>query len=149
MSISLKNHEDRIKALENKTQLFKVADGTFDEMCELLVYIPSNAINLFLAITIGGIGQSGIPSDDRYDRWFVPLMYLTEYKHQNKIKIYEGALISWPKKDVNGWHAYRIIEDGDESHDNYYQLIAELKIYYIFRYNIYKILKLISPILKF
>lgn len=128
MSISLKNHEDRIKALENKTQLFKVADGTFDEMCELLVYIPSNAINLFLAITLGGIGQSGIPSDNQYDRWFVPLMYLTEYKHQNKINIYEGALISWPKKDVSGWHAYRIIADGKDSHDNYYQLIAELKI---------------------
>lgn len=136
MSISLKNHEDRIKALENRI----LSSG----YSETILWSGNNWNNGFVAT----LSQS----------WknFKILLFFGYAENRHSSTCYITSLLS------NGMvlnHTYKdygtiniksdtSISFPDQSDIGIYKIVG-LKIYYIFRYNIYKMLKLISPILKF
>ena len=135
MSISLNNHEQRIRALETgekytmSPQLLNTTkNGNLTTLQNM-----SNYDFLIFWLIIGDIC---------YGVYWIPYLefktsgmnfeiggtsYAIEFKYVNDTTIWKEPIsdITWLIK------------------------LWGLKIYYIFRYNIYKILKLISPILKF
>ena len=135
MSISLNNHEQRIKILEDKKYygeydvLFKgsqlqVELGDLTKYNFLLVMLKSDIYD----------GQGGNS-----------LVYLNTMWDEN---IFCGhvASASIAMFSVSQSGTLKVLESMGQV---YCKQVIGLKIYYIFRYNIYKILKLISPILKF
>ena len=136
MSISLKNHEDRIEVLENRI----LSSG----YSETILWSGNNANNGFVATLSQSWKNFKILiffgyADSRYSSACYVTSLLSNgmglnhvYKDYGLINIKSDTSISFPDQlDVS------------------IRKIVGLKIYYIFRYNIYKILKLISPILKF
>lgn len=135
MSISLNNHEQRIRILEDKKYygeydvLFKgsqlqVELGDLTKYNFLLVMLKSDVYN----------GQGGNS-----------LVYLNSMWDED---IFCGhvANASVAMFSVSQSGTLKVLESVGQV---YCKQVIGLKIYYIFRYNIYKMLKLISPILKF
>ena len=146
MSISLNNHETRITALENR-------DVRWDSFI-------SNSVN------ISSQNRVKICSYDKdlYDVGFIIWTHdgdsSPNHEQITMIPIgrhdYDATIMRVDQSGQNE-EIHIVVELGDvygyssgsNTYDNYVLGFWGLKIYYIFRYNICEILKLISPILKF
>ena len=142
MSISLNNHEQRIKALENKSsssnfQLTELWSGSIIDLNINMTLTQSDSkFDLIGVLMTSGIG--------RCLTTILPLKYIIAYN---------GLIIRGRRRTVfidrKSDTLYRLSDgEGDVSGERVTKIYG-LKIYYIFRYNICEILKLISPILKF
>ena len=142
MSISLNNHEQRIKTLEgsvsNKRPVYKeLYRGT--QWTNKITFSES-LDNFDFVVFVGSNGNGLVRS---YGIQFVELLKKISIPEARDTVICDNAMDSSQGIiTLNGW---------TERSNNNMRIIGVygLKIYYIFRYNIYKILKLISPILKF
>lgn len=139
MSISLNNHENRIKVLEDKTSSSTL--GTVELLLSRGQHsgnktLSKNITNFTFIIMLFEYGGS----------IFTPITMPTSLCRT------EGR--SYFLRATGGWGVdYKFPSDTvinvSPQRSSAYSTVYGLKIYYIFRYNIYKMLKLISPILKF
>lgn len=134
MSISLNNHEQRIKVLENGdkyTMSSQLLNTTKSGNLTTLYNISNYDFLIFWIIE----------SNVCYGVYWIPYL---EFKTSGVSFEIGGLSNSVEFKYVNDTTVYK------QPHSVSWLIkLWGLKIYYIFRYNIYKILKLISPILKF
>ena len=144
MSISLKNHEDRIKVLENKA----VTSGKL-----IIKDLWSGNVE-----SIGSIMNLN-EADTNYQ--LIGVLTLNNHYGYTKSRIWginhvierKGVFCDCWGRDF--WiqrvsaTQYKIVDRNAGDGSDRFTRIFGLKIYYIFRYNICEILKLISPILKF
>lgn len=143
MSISLKNHEDRINVLENKANsgsairkqlLGRLTSGTGN---------LSDSIQNYTLIIVYGIDTDGGNKEilHCHDAASIDINTVYDLPGSAGDKGNDYMYYKFPS-----WNQVTITVN---RYTNGIMRVIGLKIYYIFRYNIYKILKLISPILKF
>lgn len=142
MSISLKNHEDRIKALENKasSSSLKFTQLYYNMNHSTSIKFSQSLDNFDFVFFVGRNSNYAVRSYHA-----IPVNLLKSYSIPER----KDTVICANAQDT--FQGYITLNDFKVASANNMTLIAVwgLKIYYIFRYNIYKILKLISPILKF
>ena len=174
MSISLNNHEQRITTLENgRSKLVHIADINAINNKSFKITNPNQYSVLLLNkhyfdpnTTGSGINWKWSETEATWMIFPDSVSFKNNLSFGNKqdhmFKRIGESIYSW------GYHGVRILSDftfecrpvsmvnagtnPSPSAQDYQWVgfsIWGLKIYYIFRYNIYKILKLISPILKF
>ena len=139
MSISLKNHEDRIKVLENKANSSNL--GTV----EILLSRGQHSGDKTLAKNITSFTFI-IMLFEHDGSIFTPITMPTRLCQTEGRSYFLRATGAW---GVDYKFPSDTIINVRPQRSSAYSTVYGLKIYYIFRYNIYKILKLISPILKF
>lgn len=146
MSISLNNHETRITALENRyIRWDSFINNSVKISSQNRVKICSYNKDLYsVGFVIWTHDGDSLPGHQQitmlpigYHAYDTTIMRTDQSGHNEEIHVVveEG--------EVYGY-SY-----GSNIYDNYILGFWGLKIYYIFRYNICEILKLISPILKF
>lgn len=167
MSISLNNHEQRIVALEKiKNSLGKIESFTLPNLTTAKTKLDGIDKIMLLNDTRKQISVPDMSNFDfiwirathddgtipaTFDNILIPINVLKQVKTistWNGASMWNGA--SKCVLEVSFVNDTTInLYTGDYSVSGVYSPLYFLKIYYIFRYNIYKMLKLISPILKF
>ena len=146
MSISLNNHETRITALENRDVRWdNFISNSVNISSQNPVKICSYDKDLYDIGFVIWTHDSGSSSDHEQ------ITMLPIGRHE-----YDATIMRVDQSGQNEEIHIVVKEDtvygyssGSNTYDNYVLGFWGLKIYYIFRYNICEILKLISPILKF
>ena len=154
MSISLSDHENRISILENKsksyTSAFILNNKTNLTTSSLLKYNFSQYVDYdFVYIAFDAWGSQYNYDYQVANEGLIPIGLLKQMWCQRTLMWGgSGPLESEGVKLFLSGNELQVKYVGTQGYGAIWKIIA-LKIYYIFRYNIYKILKLISPILKF
>lgn len=150
MSISLNDHEIRIKALENKSYRFK-CDILFDGYIKIghgQTKDLSGDFTSYELLSIWYSAQGTHRTDESDLQVTIPVSALSSgidcYAQEYVDSYTQGYKISLVGNDLRVTSRYFANKEYPAI-----KRIVGLKIYYIFRYNICEILKLISPILKF
>lgn len=143
MSISLSNHEDRIKTLENSKGVGSITSvwtsSTVNDLSTRTVTVDTNATHY---ICIVYVNQDLLKA-------MQPVL-VGKFNSNKEIELFHNAYGNGSDgKCYISYDGVKTITARVSSGNCGINAVIGLKIYYIFRYNIYKILKLISPILKF
>ena len=143
MSISLNNHEQRIKTLESQKSTMS---GFRQYFTNTVTSIDVNSwikqgYNVFIVFCDPNINYDGhINTAVLVPEVSTAFQSYHHYEYGRNVGYHHVQLINGV---IKSWMSGATVSKPD------IHTVIGLKIYYIFRYNIYKILKLISPILKF